>query len=408
MTNARVEADLDDPAWSSHSAILKHRACPQAWNYAYLQGLQRDEEEVAKPWLEFGNWWHALRAASSVERGRALGTLKYAPKDLSTADGFDRIAVPDETPPGEFIAHVLSECDRYWGTLSEDAKELWRETLGQDLPTRLRAVWRGWSNRYADEIDSEEPIAVEVKWVRAMPSGKTLVGYIDEIYRDRKRNLVVVRDHKAHKTLANQTAADDMMDSQLQLYAWGVAPKAAEWGVKIMALSYDRVRSLAPKQPKLTASGGLSASVKDFDLDTYLEWVGDGIPWGEPGAYFTSGRRKGEPKFGVYTAEESVIERLSSPAAQTAWFQRTLTPLNLNLIKAHLQAAVDTTEEMSRTVERINATGAAPRNLSKDNCRWCDFSKLCRAQMVGGPDGDYTLEELGLKKRPPRSKKYRK
>src|SRR5699024_4410189 len=149
-----------------------------------------------------------------------------------------------------------------------------------------------------------------------------LVGFVDEIYFDQRRNMIVMRDHKSHRQLAQQTTADDLMDSQLQVYAWGAYEDVVSWGRgSPRAVAYDRVRMVAPKSPEVTMSGTLSKSVTDYDLATYLEWAkgpdGQGVPY--------PGRKKDGSGAGVYTAEQSVIDRLSQPAASSAWFQRTLT-----------------------------------------------------------------------------------
>ena len=103
-----------------------------------------------------------------------------------------------------------------------------------------------------------------------------LVGYADEVYVDPTRGLTVVRDVKVSKNLASQSAADDMMDSQLHLYAWGLKPMVEEGGVRpITAIGFDRARMIPPVPPKLTQSGRLATyqgqpSVSGCDLDTYL------------------------------------------------------------------------------------------------------------------------------------------
>ena len=77
------------------------------------------------------------------------------------------------------------------------------------------------------------------------------------------------------------------------------------------------------------------------------------------------------------------------------WHQRTLVPLNSNMIRAHLVSAMDTAADAARTRERALAEGAAARNLG-GACKWCDFAALCRAQIAGGPDGEYPLAQYGL------------
>ena len=60
-------------SYTTYSQITTHRGCPQRFNYAYVRGLKKIDPEDVKVELEFGNWWHALRAADSIERGSAAG-----------------------------------------------------------------------------------------------------------------------------------------------------------------------------------------------------------------------------------------------------------------------------------------------------------------------------------------------
>ena len=204
----------------------------------------------------------------------------------------------------------------------------------------------------------------------------------------------MVRDCKTSGTLGQVTSLDEMMDSQVQLYAWGLAPDCAEWGLPSpRAVAFDRVRSKAPKVPRITKAGKLSASVKDYDLRTYLEWCAEGVPF--------EGMKKDGSAAGTYTAEEAEIERLTSPQTVSQWFARHLTPVSPYLVRSHLQAAADTCSDISRTRVRADRRGEAPRNFGKAACQFCEFADLCRAQMVGGPGGEYAPEEYGLRYRDP-------
>ena len=405
--------------YTTYSRIAVHRKCPQRYHYAYIRKLERVAPDDVKVELEFGNWWHALRAADSIERGLLHGSLQYAPGKLGTVDGHEGIDLPTleemrEDRP-DLVRVVLEAAEAWWSRLPTAARETWQERIGGALPDRLRYVDARWRERWADDLVYERPLAVELHWERDLPAltdeatgehvdpAARMVGYVDEVYYDERRNLVVVRDHKTHKTLGTRTSAEDMMDSQLQVYAWGASPTITAWGYgPVKAVAYDRVRTTAPKQPKLTATGTLSKSVTDYDLPTYLSFAagpdGTGAPWGEEGAYYVSGKKKGEPKFGVYQAEESVVRALSDPAAASTWQQRTLTPLNRNIVTTHLRAAVDTSLDITATRARVAETGAAGRNLTND-CKWCPFAELCRAEMTGGAGGDYDLEAMYLRER---------
>src|SRR5699024_11134452 len=73
--------------FARYSQINTHRACPQRWQYGAIQRLEEDRPEGdAAVELEFGIWWHALRAADSIDRGRKHGSLKQIPETLRTVD----------------------------------------------------------------------------------------------------------------------------------------------------------------------------------------------------------------------------------------------------------------------------------------------------------------------------------
>lgn len=381
--------DVIDEERATYSSLTLHRRCPQAWKYRYIDGLRRRRSEIT-PALDFGSWFHAARALDRIAKGRAEGTLKAVPDEIHTTD------TGPSFPPNSSPADVLEAAVDYWERLGETAREAWLDWLGQALPDRLEHAYVEWRERWAQDSENEAVLAVEQRWERSVPgTGVVLWGYADEVYQDRKRGIVVVRDCKTSGTLGQVTSLDEMMDSQVQLYAWGLGPTCDEWGVpRPRAVAFDRVRSKAPKTPKLTKAGKLSSSVKDYDLTTYLEWVGDnGIPY--------EGMKKDGSAAGVYTAEEAEIERLGSPQVVSQWFSRRLTPVSPHLVRSHLQAAADTCSDISLTRKRAAARGEASRNFGKAACQFCEFADLCRAQMVGGPGGGYAPEEYGLRYRDP-------
>lgn len=377
------------PGWASYSAIGSFRACPQRWQYAYLRRLARPADALdAKVELNFGIWWHALRAAHAIETGRSRGTLLMCPREIETPAG----KLSTHEFPGGLPLLVRNAARDWFGALPEEHKVQWIDRLGDTALGRLEDLDQRWWLQWGKDDENEDPIGVEVKWTRTLPNGTELLGYIDLIYRDRRRGLVVCRDYKSAKALDSQTAVDDMMDSQLQLYAWGVTPLLAKHNLRVGALSYDRARSVKATAPKITQMGGLSKSVTMFDWLTYRQFC-DAKP-GYPG------RTKDGSQAGVYQEDPEMTRHLKTPEQISKWFQRTLVPLNRHLILSHIRAASDTVAAMEATAALIEERGDAPRNLGKDACRWCDFTALCRAQMMGGPEGEYPLENFGLVARP--------
>ena len=422
--------------YTTYSQITTHRGCPQRFNYAYIRGLRKVDPEDVKVELEFGNWWHALRAADSIERGLALDSLQWVPKRLKTVDDGPVIELGTLDELREQFSDegsvklrdaVLSQATQWWGSLLTAVHETWQERIGASLPERLAYADARWHERWAEDLEFEEPLAVEFYWRRDLPTlsdpetgevsspDTAMLGFVDELFFDTRRGFVVARDHKSSKELGTQTSVDDMMDSQLQIYAWGASPTVTSWGRgPIKAVAYDRMRMVHPRPPSLTSSGNLASrngepSLSACDLWTYLDWSvgpdGEGVPW--RGAMLPKTKEEKEAEKngetverrykqgGVYTRDDAVVARLDDPAAHSAWFQRTLTPLNRNMLTTHLRASVDSAFDIRRTRFRVNESSEAARNLTR-NCKWCPFTELCRAEMTGGPGGDYDLAAMRL------------
>jgi hypothetical protein len=448
MTTGTPELAIEPTLIRAHySALTAHRDCPSKWHYRYVLRIKQPDFGP-KPEMHFGSWWGALTAAEALERGRRYDSLKADPTG-------SHIQGPDDSPKFDqrtvTVSDVFDAADAWWRTRDPETVEEWVTRLGQPLPERLRALYARWMDEFAAERANERPLGLEVFWRRNLPrpkndaawsgaegdlAGVELIGYIDEVYLDVSRNIVVVRDRKSHKVLKPSSAQSDMMDSQLQLYTWGASPIISAWGHGApRAVAYDRARSVAPKQPEVTKTAGtLSKSVTDYDLGTYLEFVRTdtrptaeieawlterrearealgmsdrseteeyvsnlpaGAFWGEFGAFVQSGANKGKPKFGVYQEDSKVVEKLSTPASRSIWFQRTRVPVNRNVVIGHLRAAIDTATDAWRTTQRFEATHDAARNLGR-SCDFCDYAALCRARLMGGADGDYDLLEFGL------------
>lgn len=391
----------------SYSGISQHRKCPQQWVYARVYKLEKDVGAAGIISRDFGSWWHTIMAARSIELGEMLGSLIYRPDWIMVGDR--PVAEVSHPGPDGLVEDVIAAAAGAWAAMTVEDQAIWIDKMNLSLPARLRSCYVSWVDRWKPDLPSEIPLAVEFPWSREIVKdgnvALTLIGYVDEIYFDAKRNLIVVKDHKTSKTLTvTNGPADDLLGSQLQLYAWGAAPAVAQWpsdwltescgyelapsgkSPRISAVGYDNVRSTGPKTPVLTQAGQLSKQVTDFDLRTYLDWVGEGI-------FYESKTRSG-----VYSADPAVIARLSTPVARDIWQTRSLVPLREATIREHLQAAVDTAGYMERTRLAV-AEGRAPgRNLGSA-CSWCDFSSLCANQMSHGhsaldPD---RLSEFGLK-----------
>lgn len=392
--------------WTSYSGLTLHRSCPQAWSYRHLLKLEVPPADDPAPALRYGTWWHALRAADAIERGRALGSIKHIPREIKCADDGPRVWTRvhlevecDEAKPQEncmstehpdhwedvpnLVERVFAAAELWEEAMPEHHAEKWKKDLGTASVSYLLRYWdRRYRHHHRDDIPNEHPIGVEVKWTRQLPgSDVVLLGYTDEVYYDAKRSMVVVRDHKTSGRMSPFNAADDMVNSQLHLNAWGLRDKIAEWGVATpTAISFERVKSGLQAKPKLTTKGKLSTTSFNWDIHTYMDFV-----------------ESDEAKEAGYVLDQAQVDRITSPAFVTQFFQRTLTPINRNVAHAHLQAAVDSNIDAQATIKRWQKRGSATRNFTGSACGHCGFAKLCRAQMIGGADGEYIVEEYGLR-----------
>lgn len=441
------ENEIADVGWekeadeivASYSSLGKHRTCAQAFYYRYELGL-RQPEYAPSPYAHFGSWWGTVTHAEALVRGRKLESLIFPPRKFTTVDNG-----PEWDQQEVTVQKVFTSSVEWWNGQSVQYKDVFLEKIGEDLPHRLLKTYESWRGRWSDDRKHEHPLGMEVFWKRALPRPEkdkewefgaerevfgqlpqiSILGYIDQIYYDDERDMVVVRDDKAPASLGSQTVADDMMDSQLQLYAWGVTPKLFELGSKApRAVEYDRVKSVRPPKPKVINSGGLSTTSKNWDLRTYLDWTQEdtrpqeakdradalrAVPqdtWedgdaafldrlGQPGQYFPGATKDGS-KAGIYQIEQQVIDRITTPAHMSLFQQRSIVPISRHIVRAHLRGAIDTATDIWRTKKRTAITHEAPRNLSKANCGYCDFKMLCQGQMIAGPEGVFDLREFGL------------
>lgn len=409
-----MENDLNPDALApitlSQSVLGKHRECPQKWHYEVQRGLAPTPGLKYPVALVLGSWWHALRAVEALTRGRALGSLVEGgtPETILTHNGG-----PTFDPQTATVEDVLEGARKFHARLTGVERESWLDQRGEPLEASLRRMDAAYTSRWHQARATEYPLAVELKFSREMGrddaeggTGRPLVleGIADELYWDDMRRMVVLRDHKTARTLDAHTSAQDMMLSQMQVYAWGLAPTVNVWGRgPIRATSYDRVRTAVPSTPALTATGSLSKSVTDYDVETYRAWAATEPTWGKPGEFYVSGAKKGKPKFGTYAEDPAVIERLTTPKEMDKWQARTLVPLNRSIVQSHLRAAFHTALDVERSKKRVADYGETIRNLGR-GCEWCPMAELCRAEMAGGPQAEYEPEEFGLYVRPARGR----
>lgn len=353
----------------SPSSLGTYRACPKKFEFSSLRRL-RPAGMAPLITRELGSWWHAVRAADAIARSRKQETAPlYLPETISTGDMGPELPVTETTCASD----VLLAAQRFWDAMPFEQQERWIEKTGAPLPEHLAEMDRRWEAAWGADHENEEVIAVEVQFeVPIADTGVVLRGRVDEVYRDKRLGLIVVRDHKSNGTIASTESLDDLLDSQLHLYAWGVS---VHLGVNVGAVGYDRARSKPAAQPAVTKAGKLSASVTDYDVHAYLAFTDEPVPF--------PGLKKDGSGAGFYERDEKVVEKLQTPGERDKWNRRTLDPVNPRMIRGHLQEAVATAEGQAEAKRRFDdpARGPIPRNLSRNGCKGCDFVMLCLDEM---------------------------
>ncbi len=354
----------------SPSSLGTYRTCPKKFEFSSLRRL-RPKDMGVLILREYGSWWHALRAADTIHRSRSQETPPlYLPDVLTTGDMGPVLAVGPHTQK----AHVFAAAHTFWASMPFEEQERWVEKTGAPLPEHLAEMDRRWEAAWGADHDNEEVIAVEVQFeVPIGDTGVMLRGRVDEVYRDKRLALVVVRDHKTNGTIASAESLDDLLDSQLHLYAWGVSMHLS---INVGAVGYDRARSKPAAQPAVTKAGKLSASVTDYDAHAYLAFTDEPVPF--------PGLKKDGSGAGFYERDEKVVEKLSLPSERDKWNRRTLDPTNPRMIRGHLLDAVATGEQQMEARARFLANDPRKpiaRNLSRQGCKSCDFVMLCLDEM---------------------------
>lgn len=214
----------------SYSEIKLFRKCPKAWNYRYIERLER-RRPSRPPFV--GSILHDMLDAY-VKVGRK-GAWK-----------------------------VFKKFKREYAKLFREEQE----EFG-DVPQLVKAIYKGYWRRWKDSglvfVDSEVEYRVE------LAKGIELLGYIDKIVLDHQRRLLL--DHKFHKNLPGPE--DRFSDIQTVLYFWGwnTTHRRSE---RVDGIMWDYGRMKAPTVPEVLKSGALSKAKKiDTDVYTFRKAIED-------------------------------------------------------------------------------------------------------------------------------------
>jgi len=355
----------------SYSSLGKMQVCERKFALHYREGL-RKAGPIPFPLLR-GQAWHAVMAAQALQIGLYEGSLlQEIPERIRVIDGVDA------EPTISSIMDALKE----WETAQEsEYLDAMREEYGDLLSARMWDLWIRFNHSGNVEKDFGKPLLIEFEWTRTLPNGLEAVGVTDLVYLDPETNQVVVRDWKLNASWPQTASAiEDLVNSQNHFNAWGVADSLRDLsGDKELvpsAVEYARARFKKPATPAMTkgtknSPPRLAKSTSDFDAYTYREWC----------------REQELP------VDQAVYDELATQ--RDKWFRFTRKPLLYNVYSQHVISAARQAEraETITTEESIPVYGS--------HCGFCEFSSLCRADLVGGrqPYDEVVLADYGLRKR---------
>jgi hypothetical protein len=365
----------------SYSSLQTLAQCERKFALRHIEGLESDKPTPLAPLR--GTAWHAVIQADLVRRGAQRNTLLYRPDTIKilddltvtidwTVSGTPTIPAPHFGPETELTPELVIAHVRAWENDQEsDRKDAMAAEYGASLAERLQDLWIRYRIHYGNETD--QVLLTEYEWAREAPNGELLQGRVDAVVFREDLGLVIARDYKTHESWPSE--ADhvlDLMDSQLHLQAWGVAPLLKEHGLIPQAVEFDRVRFKKPTLPKLTTKGALNKSVKDYDGYTYRQWC-----------------NSAEAKEAGYEFDQEVFDKAEEN--RDAWFRRSMKPLSMRAVEAHVKSA-------QAAVVRAKSLDPATATLVPSKaCGWCEFLSLCRAEIIGGRPEHFVPADYNLR-----------
>lgn len=355
------------PIHNSHLTAI--RRCKRKFAYAFIEGIQPKLPGLP---LARGIWLHYCLEAQFLRWGIDAGTILHVPESINV-DGVGEVFIvtyhPEDGPYLEIrydkgsssfplsaagMLRLLTE--KVWSRLFDQEKEKYTED-GYGLPEACTRILTEYFYYWKDK-PQPEVLLVEIDWSREY-EGVTFEGRTDYVVRrPDKGNLIVCGDWKSTK---NQPPPFfKFMESQLNLYPWGVAPKLEELGVPVkgiegMVAEFDYLSTKLPTKPSINKDGSMSKrkinttylTLVNFIKENDLKWKASDIE-----AFLAKNERE--------------------------FFMRDTFPRNKKVVKALLDENVSDCKTMGEVLEDPSRV---TRTVSR-NCNWdCDFQELCQGEL---------------------------
>lgn len=375
--------DLVGPVHNSHLGAIKQ--CEQKFHYSFNEQIEAKHPSLP---LSRGIWLHYMLEAQHLRWGWEAGTLldglpeSMRFDDLGECpiiyDEHDKssvfVVVPEleeDKDAGvaarEESAYPLSAkgvlellTDHVWGRLLQGEHDRYTED-DHTLPEACRRLLREYFYHYGSWPlpEGAKILGVEVEWQREH-NDVVFEGKIDLIYES--DGLIVVRDWKTTKSPPDNEFK--FMDTQLNLYPWGITPWLIEHGIDPKrathsAVEYDYLVTKLPTTPSLNKDGTVSKRKIATSKLTVMDFVkANNLKW-----------RKSDL--------EHYLDNYTTGAV---FFEQRLTPRNQRVIHRLLDEDVATANRMLPilTDERVPI-----RTVGRHCTFMCDFLPLCKGELFG-------------------------
>lgn len=366
--------DIIGPVHNSHLSALK--LCEQKFDYSFTQQIEAKRPSLP---LSRGIWLHYMLGAQHLLWGWQAGTLldglpesfhidEIGEVPIVDADGVPVLEVvfPDRKE-GPFtyplsargMLNLLKQ--HVWSRIFPKERDRYTDTDGVELPEACERILREYFyhyNKWPLPPDAKI-LGVEVDWQREHHD-VMFEGRVDLVYTT--GNLIVVRDWKS--TSSTPDNEFKFMESQLNLYPWGLVPWLMKHGIDAKrathsAVEFDYLITKIPTEPKINLDGTVSKrkiattelTVKDFVKREGLKWK-----------------------------KSDVQHYMDNYTTGANFFEQRLVPRNQRVIHRLLDENVVATHRM---LPLLNAERVAVRSVGRHCTFMCDFLPLCKGELYG-------------------------
>lgn len=319
----------------SVSQLQTLMACPKKWGYGYLEGLH---PRVERPYLTIGKLCHLGMQTAMEARWEGSGDV-----DQMERSGLYQI----DMAWNEFIESVpfLDEEMPVQEDLLRDARSVFSQALRELDPLRwdVASVVRG---------GKEEP-ALELHFRVPCVQGVDMHGFIDAILVDRETGQAWCTDYKFRKTLAADDEEQYNVQNAVYLHA------CREMGIDVVGTMTWQHLNTPAAEPALLKSGRVSRAKIKTTWERYAEFC---LEHGEDPAEY---RPEMESKLAEIEWWRATKEYRSDEAVKRIWDE---------VIRPY-----------TCTVRGLRSASYAPssRAMFPWNCRGCQYSELCQAELRG-------------------------